>query len=318
MPPHATGERPDAALEQFEAAAQRLVRPRRPGTQAGGTGRIVRQNPRVPEASQRDPTTTCAEWAVVTGAAGGIGSATVARLVADGWSVLAIDAPVGLQIPGAAGRLSPAAHLAALSNQWPDVVTTAVVDVRDATALESVVATHAERHGTPVAAVAVAGVVGGGQPLWLESPQTLTAMLEVNLLGAWHLSQAVIPAMLTAPERNGRFVVVVSTAAEHGLFHLGAYGISKAAAAGLVRGLAADLVGTGVTASGVSPGSTDTPMLAATADLYGVPAADLVARQGIRRVLQPEEIADLIAYACSPAGAALHGTVVEAGGGFGL
>jgi len=83
-----------------------------------------------------------------------------------------------------------------------------------------------------------------------------------------------------------------------------------------VRGLAADLVGTGVTAVAVSPGSTDTAMLAATADIYGTTPADLAAHQHLRRVLTPAEIAATIVLCCSPEGAALNGSVVNADGGF--
>ncbi len=75
--------------------------------------------------------------------------------------------------------------------------------------------------------------------------------------------------MLAGPDPGGcRFVAVASAAGERGLFQLAGYTASKHAVVGIVRGLAADLVGTGVTAVAVVPGSTDTPMLAATADLY--------------------------------------------------
>ncbi len=57
-------------------------------------------------------------------------------------------------------------------------------------------------------------------------------------------------------------------------------------------------------------------MLAATADLYDTTPEDLAAHQGIRRLLEPEEIAATIALCCSPAGAALNGSVVRADGGF--
>jgi hypothetical protein len=58
-------------------------------------------------------------------------------------------------------------------------------------------------------------------------------------------------------------------------------------------------------------------MLAATADLYDSTPQDLADHQGIRRLLQPEEIAAAVALCCSPAGAALNGSVVRADGGFG-
>ncbi len=61
---------------------------------------------------------------------------------------------------------------------------------------------------------------------------------------------------------------------------LAGYVASKHAVIGIVRGLAADLVGTGLAAIAVAPGSTDTPMLAATADLYDTTPRELAEQQG--------------------------------------
>jgi NAD(P)-dependent dehydrogenase (short-subunit alcohol dehydrogenase family) len=58
-------------------------------------------------------------------------------------------------------------------------------------------------------------------------------------------------------------------------------------------------------------------MLAGTADLYETTPDQLAEQQGIRRLLKPDEIAATIALCCSPAGAALNGSVVRADGGFG-
>ncbi len=69
----------------------------------------------------------------------------------------------------------------------------------------------------------------------------------------------------------------------------------KHAVVGLVRGLAADLVGTGVTAVAVSPGSTRTDMLRATARLYGLADREQLAEHAlIDRLIEPEEIAATI------------------------
>ena len=95
---------------------------------------------------------------------------------------------------------------------------------------------------------------------------------------------------------------------------LAAYNAAKHAVVGMVRGLAADLVGTGVTAVAVSPGGTDTPMLAATAALYGTTSEHLAEHQLLRRPLDPDEIAATVSLCCSPAGAALNGGVVAADG----
>ena len=85
---------------------------------------------------------------------------------------------------------------------------------------------------------------------------------------------------------------------------------------GLVEGLAADLVGTGVTAVAVSPGATRTPMLERTAALYGVEnIEDFRQSNHLRRILEPEELAKTVAFCCSPEAGILNGSVVVATGG---
>jgi len=81
--------------------------------------------------------------------------------------------------------------------------------------------------------------------------------------------------------------------------------------------LAADLRGTGVTATAVSPGSTDTAMLAATAGLYGLATpAEFSVHQLVDRLIEPAEVAAAVHWLCQPESAAVTGTVLHADGGF--
>ena len=161
-------------------------------------------------------------------------------------------------------------------------------------------------------------MISGGRKLWETPPEDLDLLWDVDARGVWNTAAAAVPAMLAGPEPSGcRFVAVASAAGSHGLFHLAGYTAVKHAVVGIVRGLAADLVGTGVTAVAVSPGSTRTPMLDRTAELYDDASVDdLVAHQLLGRALGPEELAATIAFCCSPGGAALNGSVVHADGGF--
>lgn len=235
--------------------------------------------------------------ALVTGAAGGIGSATVKTLVAQGFCVVGLDleqAPENEQV----------AHV--------------VGDVRDREALQQAVDIALERWGRLDAAVAAAAVIAGGHPLWETPDAELDELWEVDVRGVWNTAAVVVPAMLAGPDPSGcRFVAVASAAATYGMFHLAGYNTAKHAVVGMVRGLAADLVATGVTAVAVSPGSTDTAMLDATAELYGIPdPAVFAGNQLLRRVLDPAEVAAAIAFCCSPEGGVLNGGVVHADGGF--
>ena len=257
--------------------------------------------------------------ALVTGAARGIGAATVSELVRLGYAVTALDACRGGDVPPGVGYpLATPDDLKFVAAQAPDRILAVEADVRDREALESAVNATLVQFGRLDAVVAAAGVVIGGLPQW-ETPEAhLRTLIDVNVLGVWNTAAATIPVLLNGESPgDARFVAIASAAGERGLFKLTGYTASKHAVIGIVRGLAADLVGTGVTAVAIAPGSTDTAMLAATADLYNATPGELADRQGIRRLLAPEEIAATIALCCSPAGAALNGSVVRADGGFG-
>lgn len=257
--------------------------------------------------------------ALVTGAARGIGAATVDQLCKDGYRVIAVDiADTSTTPDGVAYPLATAQDLDAVAARHPDAVIPVIADVRDLDALHAAASLAVERFGRLDAAVAAAAVIIGGEPLW-ETPTThLQTLLDVDVIGVWNTAAATIPHMLNGPDPHGcRFVAVASAAGSHGLFRLAGYNVAKHAVIGMVRGLAADLVGTGVTAVAVSPGSTDTQMLQATADIYGLQTVDaFIASSPIRRILKPEELAETITFCCSRTGAVLNGSVVSASGGF--
>lgn len=257
--------------------------------------------------------------ALVTGAARGIGAATVRRLLQDGCSVVAVDACQGSD-PSAVTHypLADKRDLDALATELGDRVLPVVADVRDRDALSKAVATAVDRWGRLDVAVAAAAIIAGGHPLWETTEDELDLLWNVDAKGVWNTAAVTVPAMLDGPDPSGcRFVAVASAAGSYGLHRLSAYTTAKHAVVGIVRGLAADLVGTGVTAAGVSPGSTDTRMLEATAELYGLASAgSLAEHQLLRRVLTPEEIAETIAFCCSPAGGVVNGSIVHADGGF--
>jgi SDR family mycofactocin-dependent oxidoreductase len=256
--------------------------------------------------------------ALVTGAARGIGAATVAELCRQGYAVTALDSCSGDIVPPGVGYpMADREQLDAVASDFPDQVLAVESDVRDRQALASAVDATLVRFGRLDAVVAAAGVIVGGQSQWETPDEHLQTLMEVNVMGVWNIAAVTLPVMLTgATPGECRFVALASAAGERGLFKLAGYVASKHAVIGIVRGLAADLVGTGMAAIAVAPGSTDTPMLEATADLYDTTTDQLAQQQGIRRLITPAEIAATIALCCSPAGAALNGSVVRADGGF--
>lgn len=258
--------------------------------------------------------------ALVTGAARGIGAATVHALVDAGWRVVATDAcqGVGHGLAGVDYPLASRADLARVAAH-DDAVVTREVDVRDGAALREAAELAIERWGRLDAAVAGAAVLVGGRPAWETTRAELATVWDVDVVGVWNTAAAVVPLMLAGPDPAGcRFVAIASAAGARGLFHLAAYSAAKHAVVGLVRGLAADLVGTGVTAVAVSPGATRTAMLDATAAVYGLSdASGLAGHQLTRRLHEPSEVAATVVHCCSVAGGLLNGSVVAVDGGAG-
>lgn len=253
--------------------------------------------------------------ALVTGAARGIGAATVRALVADGWHVVATDRCS--DDPRLGYPLGTREELEALAG---DQVSTFVADTCDPVQLAAAVAHTESLYGGLDAALAVAGVVAGGVPLWEQDPEALAAVLDVDLHGVITLARVAIPALLRRPApRSGRFIAVSSAAATRGLPLLAAYCAAKAGVNGLVRGLAAELRGTGVTASCVSPGSTRTPVLEESARLYGLADVEHFARhQPLERLLEPEEVAAALVWLASAASSGVTGADVAVDGGLAL
>lgn len=258
--------------------------------------------------------------AIVTGAARGIGAATVHALAAGGWSVVAVDRGADdPRLPYAMGREADLrAVAAAATSAHPQARVEPVVgDASERAVLEHAVDLAETRFGGLDAMLAIAGVVAGGVPLWEMDPVEQDAVIEVDLLAVMLAARIGIPALLRRPApRQGRFLAVASAAATRGLPMLAAYCAAKAGVAGLVRALAMELRGTGVTAAAVSPGSTDTPILAESARLYGLPSAgSFAAQQPVERLLDPREVAAMLVWLASEAGGAVTGADLPVDGG---
>jgi len=217
--------------------------------------------------------------------------------------------PGAAAVPGADDR----------AGAGPAVVAVAA-DVRDEDAMAAAVAEAERRWGGLDAALAVAGVIAGGVPLWEMPAAQQQAVLDIDLGGVLTLARVAIPALLRRPApRQGRFLAVASAAATRGLPMLAAYCAAKAGVAGLIRALAVELRGTGVTANAVSPGSTDTPILAESARLYGLASAqDFAPQQPLDRLLRPEEVAAALTWLASESSSAMTGAVIPVDGGLAL
>jgi SDR family mycofactocin-dependent oxidoreductase len=241
-------------------------------------------------------------------------------LAAEGCCVLAVD--IAADIPELPYPLATAEELHDVvdSAGAGDRVAAHVADVRNPSALGEAVAEAEARWGGLDIAIGCAGVIGGGANQWELSTEMERLLIDVNLGGILNLSRTAVPALLRRPTpRQGRFIAVSSAAASRGLAMLTAYSAAKAGVTGLIRALAGELGPTGVTANAISPGSTDTEMLHESARLYGLPeSGEFAQQQPVARLVEPGEVAAVIAFIASTASSAMTGAIVPVDGGLAL
>jgi 3-oxoacyl-[acyl-carrier protein] reductase len=242
--------------------------------------------------------------AIVTGAGRGIGAAIATRLAADGMAVacLDIDADTAKQtadsIEGAGG------HAQAFA-----------VDVSDEDAVERVVAEVADSLGAPTVLVNNAGVLRDNLLFKMTAADWDTVM-SVHLRGTFLMTRAVQRHMIEA--RYGRVVNLSSTSAL-GNRGQGNYAAAKAGLQGFTKTVAQELGKFGVTCNAVAPGFIVTDMTRATAERVGQSfeefTANRVATIPVNRPGQPEDVAQAVAFFCSPLTGFVSGQVLYVAGG---
>lgn len=238
--------------------------------------------------------------AIVTGAASGIGYATVRQLLADGWRVAAADRN--------ADRLERTARLDA-------GILTMALDVRDTAAVTLAAGTVTERLGTPSLLVNVAGV-GVAATVTETSDADWDRILGTNLTAVFQLCRVVLPAMLAAG--HGIIVNVASVAGMVGVRNRAAYCASKAGVIGLTKSIAVDYAGQGIRANAICPGTVGTEWIDKI--LANAPDPD-AARQAMEqrqldgRMGSPEEVAAGIGFLASPQGRFVNGSAFVMDGG---
>jgi 3-oxoacyl-[acyl-carrier protein] reductase len=211
--------------------------------------------------------------ALVTGAASGIGAATVARLLADGATVLACD----ISNEGMAGTINHVANLA------------------DPQAIAVLAAAARSQLGGLDILVNNAGVCPVGTLEDLTDDQWQFG-LDVNLLAPARLARACLS--LLKDSAAGRVINTGSILSRYGDAGLGAYAASKHAILGFTRSLAMELGPFGVTVNCVQPGCIVTGMTRGMLE-NGAAAEYYRDKSALKRLGQPEDIADVIAFLAS-------------------
>ncbi|MBY5558466.1 SDR family oxidoreductase [Rhizobium leguminosarum] len=237
--------------------------------------------------------------AVVTGSSRGIGAATARRLARDGYAVMVnyltnsdLADQVVADIKAAGGR--------AMARQ---------ADVADPAAVKALFDAHDEAYGGVDVVVNNAGIMNVG-PFAQMTDDAFNRMIETNMTGSFNVLREAARRI----RDGGRIVSLSSSIILQKPAYTGAYAATKAAQEIYSSVLAKELAGRNISVNAVSPGAVDTQLLRQHGEeaLRGIPEAT-----PLRRLGQPEDIANVIALLCSQDGAWIDGQNVFANGGLG-
>ena len=233
---------------------------------------------------------------LITGAAGGLGSALARRFAAGGWRVAASD----INSDG----------LHTLANSLP-LAASEVIDLRRPANCAELLSRVLASTGRLDALVNAAGVWREG-PVESCSEADFDLVMDVNLKAAFFMCAAAIPALR---DSRGGIVNIASDAGHQGNRNAALYCASKGALTLLSKTLALDLAPDGVRVNCVSPGDIATPMLDYQAERYGKGNPTGYKRELLAlypqgrnaRFIRPEEVAELVWFLCQPCAEAISG-----------
>ncbi len=242
---------------------------------------------------------------IVTGAASGIGLATVVRLVAEGATVIGVDTnEAGLR------------ETVTRANAGADAGGSARYlcgSVAEESTAQRVVADVLANEGKIDVLVNLAGILRS-EPTTSTTLELFRQLLDVNLVGTFLFCREALPALITT---RGNIVNAASTSSLHGHPYMAAYAASKGGVFALTRTLAWEYLKQGVRVNAVAPGGIATPMTAAQgARMEGLDLSLFAHLSRPDRVFgKPENVAGVIAMLASDDGAHMTGEVVKMDGG---
>jgi NAD(P)-dependent dehydrogenase (short-subunit alcohol dehydrogenase family) len=244
--------------------------------------------------------------AVVTGGAGGIGRAIAARLLASGARVELWD----VSRPGLDGAVQALGQ----ALEQPDRVAGRLVDITDDAAVDAAAQDCAASLGRIDILINNAGILGEVKPLWETEPANFRRVIEVNLIGSYLVTRAVVAHMLRQEPRPNRgwIVNIASIQGKEGMPRAGAYSASKAALIALTKSLAKETAQSGIVVTCITPAAAETTM---AQELTPQRRAEILGRIPMGRFVEVEEIARMVAWLCSEDCSYSTGGIFDLSGG---
>ncbi|WP_439572296.1 SDR family NAD(P)-dependent oxidoreductase [Phreatobacter sp.] len=236
--------------------------------------------------------------AIITGGARGIGYAAAERMLASGAKVALWD------VDGA--KLATAAEALGQGG----TVSTHVLELTDEASVQAATDATVAAHGGIDILVNNAGITGGNGKTWELAPDIWRRVVEVNLVGPYLTSRAVVPVMLKSG--YGRIVNISSIAGKEGNPNASHYSASKAGLIGLTKSLAKELATSNILVNCITPAAAKTEIF----DQMKQEHIDfMLSKIPMARFLQVEEAAALIAWLASEDCAFSTGAVFDISGG---